>query len=87
VQKSCESAAQLLKAWISWAVGNNIHLDNLDNLPSSRRYYTMARIERDLAIEPRGEIATALRPEIDVDTRETALWLNNLLHGIYRTVR
>jgi hypothetical protein len=87
VQISRESAAQLIKAWTFWAFGNNILLDGLDTLPSSRRYYMMARIERNLAIEPTDETATALRPETDFESSETALWLNDILHRINREVR
>jgi hypothetical protein len=47
----------------------------------------MAHIERNIAIEPTGETATALRPETDFDTRETALWLVKILHRIHREVR
>lgn len=29
---------QLLKAWISWAVWNDVSCDGLDDLPSAQRY-------------------------------------------------
>lgn len=47
----------------------------------------MARIERHITTESCGEIGVALCPETDSDTRETTLWLNKLLHRIYREVR
>jgi hypothetical protein len=47
----------------------------------------MTHIKRNNAIGPWRETAAALRPETDYDTRETALWLNNLLYCIHEKVR
>lgn len=46
----------------------------------------MAHIEQNVTTEPHGWINIALRPETDTDARETATWLNTLLHRIYREV-
>lgn len=46
----------------------------------------MAHIDRNIMTEPHGHIDAALRPEIDSDAREIALWLRSLLHRIHREV-
>lgn len=55
--------------------------------PCDLRYLTMIDIEYDIRIEPLGHVDIALRPNKDYDARKTALWLNELLHRIYREVR
>jgi hypothetical protein len=85
-QDSVQDYRQLLMAWTSWAVWNDIPLDGLHNLPKGCRYSMMARIEHDISIELEGETATIPRPETDFDTRETVLWLNDLLHRRHREV-
>jgi hypothetical protein len=50
----------------------------------------MSLIERQLDIPLaylKSETFTALRPETDVEVRETALWLNDILHRIHKEVR
>jgi hypothetical protein len=37
---------RLLKAWISWAVWNDIPLEGLDNLPDARWYLWKSRVEK-----------------------------------------
>lgn len=52
----------------------------------STKYCAMAHIEQNLTTVPHGWIDIALRPETDLDARETALWLKGLFHRIYREV-
>lgn len=81
---------RILRQWI--------YSYNLEHLPSHRgtddsewppcshRYLAMADVERDITTEPSGNIGIVLRPETDFDAHETTLWLNDLLHRIYREV-
>lgn len=93
---------EIVKAWILWAVQNDIPLDGpgdgSDNatshvtrkcvdIPYSRRYFIMAHIERDHATPPNGDVATFLSPESTFDRQESALWLEDLLRDIHRKVR
>jgi hypothetical protein len=55
--------------------------------PRSRKYFVMAHVERHIAINPGANIDIALRPKTDLETRETALWLNDLLRRIHGAVR
>lgn len=54
--------------------------------PFSPRYLAMAEFEQNITIEPSGDLEIALRPETNLDAREIAVWLNNLLHDIHRKV-
>ena len=51
-----------------------------------RRYFMMTFVEREVSTGPTNEIATVLCPRTDSDTRETALWLNDLLGRIHGKV-
>lgn len=92
----------LVRAWIHWAIQNEIpldtHVDGLDSLspidsgksvdiPYSRRYFAMAQIERNHATLPTGHFTSALSPESDFDRHESALWLEDLLRVIHGEVR
>lgn len=62
-------------------------VDGAESPPCSRRYFVMTVIKHDLAIGPKNKITAFLRTEAECDTRETALWLNELLHCIHNQVR
>jgi hypothetical protein len=82
------SYKQILRRWTNILTIEDIYMiECKGGLPCSLRYFMMYQIERNLSIEPDDETAIALCPETDFDTRETALWLNNILHCIYRKVR
>ncbi|KAF5324306.1 hypothetical protein D9619_011196 [Psilocybe cf. subviscida] len=74
---------QLLKAWISWAVRNDVSCIGLHDLPNAKLYFQMAYADQHWAVTPDGKMA-AWCPETDIDRHESALWLNDLLHHIHR---
>jgi hypothetical protein len=81
---------QIIRKWINTLPDVTLQVATMCpefDPPCSRRYFTMASIDRDIAIKPKDEVSIALRPETALDTRETALWLNGLLHRIHREVR
>ncbi|KAF5309472.1 hypothetical protein D9619_012443 [Psilocybe cf. subviscida] len=81
---SIQEYSRLVGKWVSWAACSNIPLDGVDDLPKVQWHRAMAHIEQNIATEPHGWIDIALRPQTPFDVRETATWLNTLLHRIYR---
>ncbi|KAF5324340.1 hypothetical protein D9619_011193 [Psilocybe cf. subviscida] len=61
------------------------NFDSIKHLPYSRRYFQMARAEF-WKETPDVEMVAALRPKTDLDRRESALWINDLLHRIHREI-
>jgi hypothetical protein len=80
---------QIIRGWINTLSDYPVRkaAESLEDLPCSHRYFIMAHVTRNVAIIPGDENGIALRPQTDVDTRETALWLIDLLHRIHKDVR
>ncbi|KAF5309488.1 hypothetical protein D9619_012439 [Psilocybe cf. subviscida] len=84
--KSVNEYTMLIWTWVSWATWSDIPLDGVDDLPKVRSYRARAHIEQNVTAEPHDWIDIALRPETASDARETAAWLNALLHRIHGEV-
>lgn len=79
---------RILRRWINARLSDYrlIYRTAIESLPCSARYYVMAYIEHNVTTEPVDWIDVALRPDTEVDYRETASWLTDLLHRIHREV-
>ncbi|KAF5319711.1 hypothetical protein D9619_008600 [Psilocybe cf. subviscida] len=79
---------QTIRQWFSafgfvyWRGWENDYHEKITAIPFGRRYSQMARA--DYYYELDHKMATALCPETDFDRHEIALWLNHLLHHLYK---
>ncbi|KAF5318691.1 hypothetical protein D9619_010658 [Psilocybe cf. subviscida] len=79
---------RMIRSWIShYMLFNPAHSHDkeLQDIPYSQRYITMARIDRKGNIMgPTPDIADVLRPSSPFDTHEMTLWVRDLLRHIHR---
>lgn len=88
LQYTCDddvmSFRRIIRMWIrdsSFKISSN----DVWGIPSGWRCFQMDRADRDVTtVLIDDEMASALRPESDLDRRELALWLNDLLHRLHR---
>jgi hypothetical protein len=77
---------QIIREWMNSRSFLKIRYGDVQHIPFGRRYFNMARADHYWEVAPENEMLAALCPEIDLDRKESALWLNKLLGRIHKEV-
>lgn len=79
---------RILRGWITTLSDSDVSLGGhgAEHPPLSSKYFRMTIIERDLATRRMDWVGIVMTPITDLERRTIALWLDVLLHRIYREV-